>query len=106
LYTFRNVAPGTYQLTVALTGFASATRADIVVAQPAVDVPPIALGVATLGETVIVSASKTESALIDAPATVTVVTSSSNQPRDDCLRELSFQRKPTVLDDPNPYSGR
>jgi iron complex outermembrane receptor protein len=72
-YTFRNVTPGTYDLTVTLSGFSPATRAGIAVADATVEVPSITLGMAKLGETVVVSATKTESALIDAPATMSVV---------------------------------
>jgi outer membrane receptor protein involved in Fe transport len=72
-YTLNGLADGTYQLTVTLSGFATATRSGIVVSGSTVDVPAITLNVATLAETIVVSASKTESALIDAPATMSVV---------------------------------
>jgi outer membrane receptor protein involved in Fe transport len=74
-YTFRNVAPGTYELTVTLSGFSPLTRSGIAVGNAPVEVPSITLALAKLGETVVVSATKTESALIDAPATMSVVSS-------------------------------
>jgi outer membrane receptor protein involved in Fe transport len=74
-YTFRNVAPGTYRLAVTLPGFAPATREGIAVTSASVDVPPISLAIAGLGDTVVVSASKNDTALIDAPATMSIVTS-------------------------------
>jgi outer membrane receptor for ferrienterochelin and colicin len=64
-YSFRNVAAGTYQVTVTLAGFASANVA----------VPRVTLALGTLGETVVVSASRIDTALADAPATMSVVTS-------------------------------
>ncbi len=73
-YTFRNLAVGVYRLTVTLAGFSPATR-EVVVEVRDVVVPPITLAVAGLGETVVVSASKIESSLVNAPATMTVVTS-------------------------------
>ncbi len=73
-YTFRNVAAGTYQVTVTLAGFAPATQ-SITVASTNVTVPRVTLALGTLGETVVVSASRTDTALADAPATMSVVTS-------------------------------
>jgi len=74
-YSFRNVAPGSYQITVTLTGFAPATRNGVAVASANVDVPRLTLAVGALGETVVVSASRVDTALVDAPATMSVVTS-------------------------------
>ncbi len=74
-YVLNDLSGGTYQLSVTLMGFAPATRSDLIVSDTTVDVPPIMLTVATLGETVVVSATKLESALIDAPATMSVISS-------------------------------
>src|SRR5580765_2703991 len=75
-YVFRNVAAGTYRITVTLAGFGPATRADVVVgADASITVPAFSIELASLNDTVVVSASKSESALIDAPATMSVVTS-------------------------------
>ena len=74
-YTFRNVAPGTYRVQATLVGFATATQTDIVGGGSNVEVPPLTLRVASLTDTVVVSATKSEAALIDAPATLSVVTS-------------------------------
>lgn len=92
-YAFAGVAPGTYDITISLAGFADATRKGIVVANTAVVVPGITITLARLGETVVVSASKTPSALIDAPATMSVVsgealTSTSAQNYGDLLRAV------------------
>ncbi len=74
-YTFAGVAPGTYDVAVTLTGFAPSTQTGIAVAATPVTVPPITLRIAGLGETVVVSASRSETPLIDAPATMSVITS-------------------------------
>ena len=74
-YRFAGVAPGAYQLTVTLSGFASATQA-VSVAGADVAVPPIVLGVAAIGETIVVTAARSERALIDAPAAMAVIPAS------------------------------
>jgi outer membrane receptor protein involved in Fe transport len=73
-YSFRNVAAGTYRVTVTLAGFAPATQ-SVTVASANVTVPQVTLALGTLGETVVVSASRIDTALADAPATMSVVTS-------------------------------
>src|SRR5207245_11370016 len=67
-YTFRNVPNGTYKLTVTLVGFANGTRDNITVSGQNVEVPPITLAIASLTDTVVVSATKSDAKLIDAPA--------------------------------------
>ena len=74
-YTFRNLPNGTFQVTVKLSGFATTIRNDVTVAGTSVEVPPITLALATLNDVVVVTATKAESALLDAPATMSVVTS-------------------------------
>ena len=73
-YRFENLAPGTYQISVMLSGFSPKTLEGIVVGDVEVKVPAIALGVAGIGEAVVVSASRVESTLLNAPATMTVLT--------------------------------
>ena len=58
---------------MSLIGFSQATR-DVVVAGADVTVPAIVLNLANLSETVVVSATKVEGALVNAPATMSVVT--------------------------------
>jgi len=70
-FRFQNVRPGTYQLTVTLSGFQRASE-TVTVADRDVDVA-VTLKLGSLDETVVVSASKLESALIDAPATMSVL---------------------------------
>ena len=55
-------------MTATLSGFAPGTR-DVVVGGANVEVPAISLALASLSDTIVVSATKSETALIDAPAT-------------------------------------
>ncbi len=78
---------------MSLVGFGQATRNGVVVASGTVQVPPIELAVARLGETVVVSAARVETALVDAPATMSVLgtevlTTSPAQNYGDLLRTL------------------
>ena len=93
-YEFTNVAVGSYELTATLVGFAPAAGARVVVG-PNVPVmaPALTLKLATLSETVVVSATKTNTALVDAPATMSVITNaelkaSPAQNYADLLRRL------------------
>src|SRR5258707_574026 len=74
-YSFPNLANGAYRVTVALSGFAPATSDVMVGGGSNVDVPVISLALANLSDTIVVSATKTDAALIDAPATISLVTS-------------------------------
>ena len=92
-YHFRNVAAGTYRVTATLVGFAAATASDITVGAAGSDVPALTLKVASLNDTVVVSASKSDTALVDAPATMSLVTgkqleSSPAQNYGDLLRAV------------------
>src|SRR5206468_3202589 len=78
-YVFANVAPGTYELTATVVGFAQATSGNIVVGSTSVAAPALTLRIASLSDTVVVSATKTETALVDAPATMSVLTSTEIQ---------------------------
>jgi outer membrane receptor protein involved in Fe transport len=72
-YRFAGVAPGTYTVDVTLSGFAPGARVGIVVGAGAVTVPSVTLALAGFGEVVVVSASRIESTLLNAPATMTVL---------------------------------
>jgi outer membrane receptor protein involved in Fe transport len=72
-FAFSSLSDGTYQLVVSLVGFGQATRSGIAVAGSPVQVPPIELTIARLGETVVVSAARIETALVEAPATMSVL---------------------------------
>ena len=73
-YAFRNVPNGTSRVHVTLAGFAP-VQSDVAVSGATVEVPALTLRVASLTDTVVVSATKSDAALIDAPATMSVVTS-------------------------------
>jgi outer membrane receptor protein involved in Fe transport len=75
-YRFANLAAGSYQITATLSGFAPGTRDNIVVSNGEVAVPSVVLALAGIGEVVVVSASKVESTVINAPATMTVLPAS------------------------------
>ncbi len=91
-YSFANLANGTYRIAVTLSGFAPNTR-DVVVGGANVEVPVISLALGNLTDTIVVSATKSDAALIDAPATMSVVTSevlasTAAQNYGDLLRSL------------------
>jgi len=91
-YSFSNVAPGTYEVTVSLVGFSQAAQ-SVTVAGGDTMVPAIKLGVSGHSEVVVVSASRTQTALIDAPATMSVIpadviASSPAQNYGDLLRQV------------------
>ena len=70
---FDNVVTGTYDLTARLSGFLDAVRASIAVSDgDVVAISPITLSLG-VGEIVVVTAARTESALADAPATMAVL---------------------------------
>jgi iron complex outermembrane receptor protein len=73
-YTFGNVAPGTYRIQATLVGFAPAVQANVIVSGANVEVPRLTLRIASLTDTVVVSATKSDATLINAPATMSVVT--------------------------------
>jgi outer membrane receptor protein involved in Fe transport len=92
-YTFSNVVPGTYELTATIVGFATATAGNVVVGNSAVAAPALTLKLASLAQTVVVSATKNDTALLDAPATMSVITNaelqaSPAQNYGDLLRKL------------------
>ena len=91
-YSFANLANGTYRVAVTLSGFAPNTR-EVVVSGANVEVPVISLALGNLTDTIVVSATKSDAALIDAPATMSVVTSevlasTAAQNYGDLLRSL------------------
>jgi outer membrane receptor protein involved in Fe transport len=73
LYRFSTVPSGTYGISVLLVGFKPAARDQVVVGTADVTVPAIALEVAGVEDAVVVSASRLESTLLEAPATMSVV---------------------------------
>lgn len=72
-YRFDKLAAGTYQISVSLLGFAPGSRDGVVVGNGEVSVPAITVAVAGFEEAVIVTASRVETTLLNAPATMTVL---------------------------------
>jgi outer membrane receptor protein involved in Fe transport len=71
-YLFEGVPPGTYRIEVLLVGFAPASS-DVTATAGTVQVPPIALAVASVSDVVVVSATRGDTPLIEAPATMSVI---------------------------------
>ena len=79
-YRFTSVPAGSYEIIASTPGFASVKRGGVTVgASGTVTVEPLTLAIAGMGETVVVSASRTESTVLDAPATISVVPASTLQ---------------------------
>ena len=76
-FELAGAAPGRYTLTVALTGFADATVADVVVSGTALALPPVALQLTNFGDTVVVTASRNAVRLLDAPVSTSVISAST-----------------------------
>ena len=72
-YRFANVPRGTYDVSVLRVGFKAASRSQVSVGAANVTIPAIALEVAGVEDAVVVSASRLESTLLDAPATMSVL---------------------------------
>ena len=72
-YAFPDVSAGIYAVTVALAGFSDATVEDVVVAGASVELPPVTLQLASFGDTVVVTASRTAVRVVDAPVTTSVI---------------------------------
>jgi outer membrane receptor for ferrienterochelin and colicins len=77
-FKFTEVPPGTHKLTVTMSGFGSGTQ-DVTVGADEVKANPFSLNVAVRGEEVVVTASRVESSLVNAPATMSVVSSETIQ---------------------------
>ena len=76
-FAFTGVFPGAYTVTVALSGFSEVTLEDVVVGDAPLELPPVTLSLASFGDTVVVTASRTEVRVVDAPVTTSVVTGES-----------------------------
>ena len=68
------VPAGMYTVTVALSGFSPETREVVITGDP-VDLGRITLRIASFGDTVVVTASRSEVRVVDAPVTTSVISS-------------------------------
>ena len=71
-FELAGVTPGTYTLHVSLAGFSDATVEDVTVSGA-----PLALQLASFGDTVVVTASRNEVRLIDAPVSTSVISTAT-----------------------------
>ena len=80
-FELAGLAPGTYMLTVSLPGFSDATVDGVVVSDGALELPPVVLQLASFGDTVVVTASRNEVRLIDAPVSTSIISAATLKPR-------------------------
>ena len=76
-FELAGVAPGTYTLTVSLAGFSDTTVEDMRVSGTPLELPSIELQLASFGDTVVVTASRSEVRLLDAPVSTSVISAST-----------------------------
>ena len=76
-FELAGVAPGTYTLRVSLAGFSDATVEDVTVSGAPLALSPVALQLASFGDTVVVTASRHAGRLIDAPVSTSVITTAT-----------------------------
>ena len=67
------VASGSYMLTVSLASFSDATVEDVTVSGGALELAPVELQLTSFGETVVVTASRNEVRLLNAPVSTSVI---------------------------------
>ena len=72
-YTFTGVPAGTHKVTASLIGFSTETHEVVVTEGGKVEVPSATLKITLPGEEVVVTATKGESELVNAPATMSVI---------------------------------
>ena len=76
-FELAGVAPGTYTLHVSLAGFSDATVEDVTVSGAPLALPPVELQLASFGDTVVVTASRNEDRLIDAPVSTSIISAAT-----------------------------
>ena len=76
-FELAEVAPGTYTLRVSLAGFSDATVEDVTVSGAPLELSPVALQLASFGDTVVVTASRNAGRLIDAPVSTSVISAAT-----------------------------
>ena len=76
-FELAGVAPGTYTLHVSLAGFSDATVEDVTVSGAPLALPRVVLQLVSFGDTVVVTASRNEVRLIDAPVSTSVISTAT-----------------------------
>jgi len=66
-YSFKDVPAGSYRVRATLVGFAPAVRENVSVSSASVTVQALTLTIAAVSDTVVVTASRSDEKLIDAP---------------------------------------
>lgn len=72
-FVFTGLSNGVYELTVSMAGFTTQRRPNTGVFGDRVTLPPLVLPLATVADTVVITATRAETTLVDAPATMSVV---------------------------------
>lgn len=72
-FTISGVPTGTYDIGIGYVGFAQQRRAGVAIGAGTTQLPDVVLAVGSVSDTVVVTASRTMTALVDAPATMSVV---------------------------------
>ena len=80
-FLFTGLAPGTYTITVSLTGFGAATVEGVVVGARPVVLPAVTLRVAAFDEAVVVTATRLEEPLQQVPLSISAVTGADIEAR-------------------------
>ena len=80
-FAFTGLAPGTYTITVSLTGFGAATVEGVVVGAQPVVLPAVTLRVAAFDEAVVVTATRLEEPLQQVPLSISAVTGADIEAR-------------------------
>lgn len=72
-FSFAGLSNGVYELTVSMAGFTTQRRPNVGVFGDRVALPPLIMPLATVADTVVITATRAETTLVDAPATMSVV---------------------------------
>ena len=80
-FAFTGLAPGTYTITVSLTGFGAATVEGVVVGADPVELPAVTLQVAAFDEAVVVTATRLKEPLQQVPLSISAVTGADIEAR-------------------------
>lgn len=76
-FTLSNLAAGVYEIGIASVGFAQQRRTGITVNGGTIELQPVVLVLGAVSDTVVVTASRGATALVDAPATMSVIDAST-----------------------------
>lgn len=72
-FTFDRLTPGIYDLGVTIVGFAQQRRTGVTVGNDSIEIAPFVLTLGAVSDTVVVTASRIATTVVDAPATMSVI---------------------------------